>query len=256
MASLNVVTDAAKRGELPVALIIAQETSISSYHSSVLREFDVETLTAEAVLAEPAMLPACALLLADTSGLDAESAASLLAFAAARSRTGIEVILVCPEMHIDFLGPLVGSGARLLCAPRPEELDRALQDANHAIRRQLVRRKDAKRSEHNSPISVSACPWPTAQGPADPPSPYWLDILSDQLTDVAIARQAVAPESAAIATLLEQLIERLLLLIPDRALLDAIEASSPGSGTMEYARLVVELDRREQNRALSPGSPA
>ncbi|WP_447726029.1 hypothetical protein [Sphingomonas koreensis] len=245
MTSLNFANDAARRRERPVALIIASEAAMAGYQGSVLREFDVEMATAEAALAQPAALPACALLLADTMGSEEQSAASLVALAAARRRIGVEVILICPESHVDFLGALLGTGAILLCEPRPEDIDRALQDAIRVIERRQMQKDRPALSSRAGLVSALPCPWPKAETVPEPTRPYWLDILSDQLTDLAIARQATSPESAAIAKLLEQMIAQLLALIPDRILLDAVATASPGDGTAELGQLVAELERRE-----------
>lgn len=245
MNSLTFVSHAAGRRERPIALIIAPEFRRIDYQGSVLREFDAEMTTAEMALAEPATLPACVLLLADTRDLTETSAASLLALATAHRQNGTGVIVVCPEAHIDFQGALIGTGATLLCEPRPEDIDRALHEAIHAIqRRDQLKNRSAHIVEAGA-IPALACPWPKAEITPEPIRPYWLDILSDQLTDLAIAQQAAAHESPAIAELVEQMIRQLLALIPDRALLAAVASDSSGEGAAEFERLIIELKRRE-----------
>lgn len=240
MQSLN-MDGALPRRPIPVALVIAAEFYTANHRRLLgLRGLSVEARAPAAALADPGALPSCALLLIETTGLADPAAASLAALAAERRRRGNVVLFLCPSGHLDFLAGLLGTGAALLCEPSEMELDRTLRDAVRTVWQRRLR--DAP----GSAGSALPCPWPRVESGAgsEAERPYWLDILSDALTGLAIAHQANGPERPAVAALLEQMIAGLLALPSDQALLDAVELALPGDGPSEMGRLVAELERR------------
>lgn len=246
---------AASRRPAPVALVIASEFYMASHRRLLaLRGLRVEVRTPEAALADRDVLPACALVLVETTGLAEPVAASLVALVAKYRRREDTLIFLCPLGHIDFLGPLQGTGAALLCEPSQAELDCALRDAVRTVWQRRLRDWHARPGADRGPRA--APPWPQAETGAGHDRPYWLDILSDALTGLALAHQAEGPERTAIAALLDQMIAALLALPSDRALLDAVELALPGEGPAELGRLVAELERRgvANGDAAGPGS--
>jgi hypothetical protein len=245
MNSLNIASDAARRSACPVALVLAPRLQTPGYQRVLaLHGIDVEICAPDTALADPGQLPACGLLLAETSGLADPAAASLIAFAAARRREGSEVVLLCPGSHVDFVGALLGTGALLLCDPYPNDVERALQDATRAVWRQHMGRDGVLRAfAAPAPAPASPCPWPHVEAPFDSDKLYWLDILSGLLTDLAVARQAGGSEGSAIAGVLERAVEQLLAALSDGALLDAVR-DAPDLGAAELVRLAGALARR------------
>jgi hypothetical protein len=236
---------AVSRRPAPVAIVIASEFYMASHRRLLgLRGLRVEGHTPEAALADPDALPACALLLVETTGLSDAAAASLVALAAERRWRGNAVIFLCPTGHADFLAALLGTGATFLSEASEMEIDRALRDAVRSVWQRRLR--EARALPGAGRGAAPSCPWPEAQpgAGAGATRPYWLDILSDALTGLAMAHQATGPDSPAIAALIEQMVAGLLALPSDRALLDAVELTLAGDGSAELGRLVAELDRR------------
>lgn len=238
---------AVSRRPSPVALVVASEFYMAS-HRRLLgqRGLRVEVRAPEAALTDPDALPPCALLLVETTGIPDPAAASLAALAAERRRRGDVVVFLCPTGHLDFLSGLLGTGTVLLCEPSEMETDRALRDAVRLVWQRRLREARALPDPVSGARPAPPCPWPQAglEDSAGPDRPYWLDILSDALTGLAIAHQANAPESPAISALLEHMVAGLLALPSDRALLDAVELALPGEGPAELGRLAAELERR------------
>lgn len=242
---MNVLNGRGAMPRRPVGLVVASDFHMASHRRSlVLRGLKAEMRAPEAALADPRALPPCALLLIETTGLADPIAASLVAFAAERRRRGTAVVVVCPAAHLDFLAGLLGTGATLLCEPGQKDVDRALQDAAGMIWRRRINEGRSARIPGFIPAPSPPCPWPQAESSAGPERPYWLDILSDALTDRAIAQQADEPGSAVTAELLEQMIVRLLAVPSDQALLHVAQTAMLGEGSAELAWLVVELERR------------
>ncbi|WP_126003339.1 hypothetical protein [Sphingomonas koreensis] len=149
------------------------------------------------------------LLLVETTGLAEPVAALLVALAAERRRCGDAVIFVCTAAHVDFIAALLGTGSTFLCEPTQDDIDRALKD--------VVRRIWQRRMRGGSLIIFNR--------------PCWLDILSDALTNLAIAQQANDRQASMIVELLDQMIAGLLALPSDRALLGAVEIALQDEGT-------------------------
>lgn len=239
MPSLN----AAPRTPGPIALVIATRPYQVSYRRALaLRGLKVEMREPDIALADPDVLPACALLLVETAGLADPVAASLVALAAEHRRRGDAVVFLCPATHADFLGALLGTGSALLCEPSQTEIDRALKEAARRIWRRRMR--GGHLVSGAGPASPPPCPWPLAEPGAVPDRPYWLDILSDALTNLAIAQQADDRHAPEIAELLEQMIGGLLVLPSDRAMVDAVDIALQDEGPAELARLLTALEAR------------
>lgn len=239
MTSLN----AAPRMPGPVALVIATRPyGMSHRRALALCGLKVEMREPDVALADPDGLPACALLLVETTGLSDPVAASLVALAARRLGRGDAVVLLSPVTHVDFLGGLLGTGSTLLCEPSQGDIDRALRDVVRRIWQRRLRGGHQRAGAGSA--STLPCPWPLAEPGVAPDRPYWLDLLSDALTNLAVAQQAGERHAPEIAELLEQMIGRLLALPSDRAIVDAVEIALQDEGPAELARLLAELEER------------
>lgn len=239
MTSLN----AAPRMPGPVALVIATRPyGMSHRRALALRGFKMEMREPDVALADPQALPAGAMLLVETTGLADSVAASLVALAAERLGRGDAVVFLCPVMHADLLGVLLGTGSTLLCEPSQGDIDRALRDVARRIWQRRLR--GGHQLSGAGSASTRPCPWPLAVRDVTPDRPYWLDLLSDALTNLAVAQQAGERHAREIAELLEQMIGRLLALPSDRAIVDAVEIALQDEGPAELARLLAELEAR------------
>lgn len=208
--------------------------------------FDPKWLTPAALLGTPSDITALNLMLVEISGTPDWLAQSLVDWVGQHlPLQGSATIILCEATQVDQLGPLLGTGIVSLCDAEPGEIESALRHALRLARlrtpARLESRRDAARS---APSAQIAPPWPEAEMTDHPAPPYWLDILSDLVTHLAIVHRAGGRQSDAMGDVLGQAIGDLLALPDENELEDAVRWASQGEGAAELAMLLGEFDRR------------
>lgn len=166
-------------------------------------------------------------------GLDDGRARLVLdAISRVAGRAGARVIVLFSHTQLDLVGGcLLGQNLVLLCDPEPADLTAALRAEGEIF--------------YNAARLASATFNPDA-------TVWWLGILSDMLTNIALAAQNAGPLCDGIRLLLDDALGRLLSLVDDTQLGHGADALSRGPATPELAIILAEMRRRNLAQTALP----
>lgn len=162
---------------------------------------------------------------------------------------GQQLVLCCDRHQIDLLGPMLDTGATLVCEPAAGGLEAAVRRGLRAPLRGMG-------------VLLTAGPTPSgaadrgegdrSAGEAETGAACWLDLFSDLLTHLAISRRSAGPEADAVSDLIGQTIDALLAIPDGDALRVAIaDLERRGDEAMtEVSVLRAELASRPRTRSL------
>lgn len=153
---------------------------------------------------------------------------------------GQQLVLCCDRHQIDLLGPMLDTGATLVCDPAAGGLEAA------------VRRGLRARSRGMGVLLTGGPTGSDAATGGEAGAPCWLDLFSDLLTHLAISRRSAGPEADAVSDLIGQTIDALLAIPDGDALRVAIaDLERRGDEAMtEVSVLRAELASRPRTRSL------